>query len=106
LHHDARYWTKPTEFIPDRWDESKRDPTWNHDTRAYIPFTSGTFSCAGKALAMLELRLLITTLVKRFDIVMADDFNHKKFFDDVRSYMTIVKGALPLKIQKRTEPMS
>ncbi|KIW74788.1 hypothetical protein Z517_11558 [Fonsecaea pedrosoi CBS 271.37] len=103
LHHDPRYWTRPTEFVPDRWDEKKRDPTWNHDTRAYIPFSSGTFSCAGRPLAMLEQRLLITTLLRRFDLIMAPDFDHKRFADDIRSYMTIVKGALPLTVRKRRD---
>ena len=101
LHHDPKNWTKPRDFIPERWIESLRDPSWKHDIRAFIPFNGGTFSCIGKPFGLLELRMYVATTIKRFDLVMEPDFDHGKFMGDVRSYMTTVKGALPITIHVR-----
>ena len=101
LHHDAGSWTKALEFIPERWIESERDRSWIHDTRAFVPFTIGTFSCVGKSLAMLELRMLLATVIKKFDFVMAGDFDHKKFWSQHKSFMGTVKGDLPITVRSR-----
>lgn len=101
LHHDPNSWTKPLEFIPERWLESERDPTWNHDTRAFVPFTIGTFSCVGKSLALLELRMLLATVTKKFDLIMAHDFDHKKVWSEHKSFMGTLKGDLPVTVRMR-----
>ena len=101
LHHDSNSWTKPLGFIPERWLESERDPSWNHDTRAFVPFTIGTFSCVGKSLALLELRMLLATIVKKFDLIMAHDFDHKKFWSENKSFMGMLKKDLPIAVQLR-----
>ena len=101
MHHDPVSWTKPLEFIPERWIESERNPTWNHDIRGFVPFTIGTFSCVGKSLALLELRMLLATLVKKFDLAIAFNFDHEKFWSGYKSFMGTVKGDLPMVVRAR-----
>lgn len=101
LAHDPKNFTDPLSFIPDRWNDAVRDATWKHDVRGFLPFTGGTFSCAGRALAMVEMRLFCTRLMRRFDILMPDDFDHDAFMGGVRSYQSLFKKPLPLIIKAR-----
>ncbi|OQV00811.1 hypothetical protein CLAIMM_06259 [Cladophialophora immunda] len=101
LHHDERNWTRASEFIPERWNDATRDPSWTHDVRAFQAFTGGTFSCAGRALAFLELRLFVAKVVRNFDITMPDDFDDAGFIGSIKSYQSLMRGPLMLKIKSR-----
>ncbi|KAJ5172516.1 hypothetical protein N7492_005109 [Penicillium capsulatum] len=52
-----------TEWIPERWDTQ---PELVKDTRSFLPFGQGRYSCVGKDLAMTELLTAITLLVKKY----------------------------------------
>jgi cytochrome P450 len=101
LHRNPENFTEPLRFAPERWSDATRDPSWKHDVRAFIPFTGGTFSCAGRALALLELRLFCARVLKRFNFVMPKDFDNDAFFAVVKSYQSLFKGALPLIVESR-----
>ena len=63
LHRHERYWDRPDEFDPNRWETeagkvSKRE--------AYLPFSSGARVCPGAGFAMMEGVLLLSQLVKNF----------------------------------------
>ena len=103
MHRDANNFTEPLRFEPLRWNEKTRDPSWNHDIRAFIPFTGGTFSCAGKALALLELRFFTVKLVRRFDFELAKGFDQDAFWASVKSYQSLIKGALVVVIKSRED---
>ena len=55
------------EFIPERWLKT-RNKEDAHNTDAYLPFGSGPRYCPGKNLAMLEMKLLISMLMKSFSV--------------------------------------
>jgi cytochrome P450 len=59
MHHDSRYYDKPSEFNPDRWtDEFKRYlPRFS-----YFPFGGGIRGCIGESFAWQEGILLIATV--------------------------------------------
>ncbi|KAJ9606266.1 hypothetical protein H2200_009227 [Cladophialophora chaetospira] len=103
LHHDPNSWTRPLEFIPERWIESERDPSWNHDIRAFVPFTLGKFSCVGKPLAMLELRMLLATIVKKFDFIMDQeiDVEEPDICKKQKSFMGMLGKQLPVTVHLR-----
>jgi cytochrome P450 len=63
-HRDPRYWERPDEFDPARWqgDLAKRLPRY-----AYFPFGGGPRICIGNAFAMMEAVVVIATLASRFD---------------------------------------
>lgn len=58
VHHDPRNFEKPWDFIPERWipDSGFQGV---HNPAAFIPFSLGSFSCIGKPLALLEIRLFL-----------------------------------------------
>lgn len=58
-HHDPDMWPDPYRFDPDRFASPP-------DRFAYIPFGGGPRKCMGMDLALLELRLAIAMIVRRF----------------------------------------
>jgi cytochrome P450 len=57
------------EFKPERWIEHKTGKCpMGHDTKAFIPFGSGPRFCPGKNLAMLEIKLVLSMLMKNFKV--------------------------------------
>lgn len=72
LMKDERYYTRPNEFLPERWlrDGDKRKIDVNPFT--FMPFGFGPRSCIGKRLVDAELEVSIATLMRNFKI----EFNH------------------------------
>ncbi|KAJ5827006.1 hypothetical protein N7447_003769 [Penicillium robsamsonii] len=65
-YRSSRYFSKPHEFIPDRWmDESN----YAGDNRfVFHPFSIGTRSCIGKTFAYANMRLVLAFLLWNFDL--------------------------------------
>ncbi|OLL23065.1 Cytochrome P450 3A4 [Neolecta irregularis DAH-3] len=74
IFRDARYFTQPDAFIPERW----LDPTFRLEQTfgksAHLPFSTGIHSCIGQTygLAQLEMRLTLAYWVSAFDAVLVD----------------------------------
>ena len=75
-HRDERWWPKPEEFDPDRFDvtdpqlatDGSPRPRW-----AYLPFGGGSRSCVGEAFAWAEMILVLATLARRWRFTPAPD---------------------------------
>ena len=65
IHRDSRYFYDAAKFIPERWEEL------SPDTAAYLAFQRGPFTCSGKNLATMQLRMLISCLALRYRIHFA-----------------------------------
>lgn len=61
MHRNPDYWDKPDEFIPDRWN----DPNLNKE--AYMAFGAGPRLCIGEHFAMMEMQLILTTIVNKWN---------------------------------------
>lgn len=63
MHRDARYFTEPLAFRPERWLDGliTRLPPY-----AYFPFGGGPRRCIGQGFAMMEALLVTATLAQRF----------------------------------------
>jgi cytochrome P450 len=61
MHRHPDYWDQPEQFIPDRWN----DPNLNRE--AYMPFGAGPRLCIGEHFAMMEMQLILTTIVNRWN---------------------------------------
>ncbi|MGE0489981.1 MAG: cytochrome P450 [Vulcanimicrobiota bacterium] len=64
LHRDARYFDRPTEFVPERWAQG------SPARYAYFPFGGGTRICIGEGFARMEAVLVLATLAQkvRFEV--------------------------------------
>jgi cytochrome P450 family 2 subfamily J len=69
IHHDKRNWKNPNNFEPENFLEDGKVA----NQEKLIPFGIGRRSCAGEALARMELYLFFTSLVKNFEIRLEKD---------------------------------
>jgi cytochrome P450 len=63
MHRDARFYTAPERFDPERWTVAARE---SRPQFAYFPFGAGTRRCIGESFAWMEGALLISTLARRW----------------------------------------
>jgi cytochrome P450 len=65
VHRDPRYFDRPEEFIPERWenDFAKTLPRC-----AYFPFGAGPRVCIGNTFAQAEVPLLIAMITRQFQL--------------------------------------
>jgi cytochrome P450 len=64
MHRNPEYWERPDEFIPDRWN----DPNLNKE--AYMPFGAGPRLCIGEHFALMEMQLIATEIINKWNFVL------------------------------------
>jgi cytochrome P450 family 628 len=60
---DPRYFTEPDAFLPERWSSQ---PSLMPRKDAFSPFLTGKYSCVGKNLAMMEMRMFLSLFIRSF----------------------------------------
>ncbi|PSP70050.1 cytochrome P450 [Halobacteriales archaeon QH_8_67_27] len=63
VHRDERWYDEPDTFRPERWTEAFRDALPEY---AYFPFGGGPRHCIGMRFALMEAKLVLATLARRF----------------------------------------
>lgn len=71
LHHNSNYFPDPFAFKPERWLETDEDVLRRMHS-AFCPFSLGARGCAGKAMAYLEMSLVVAKTLWYFDFETAD----------------------------------
>lgn len=64
VHHGPRHWPDPERFDPDRYGGDGPKP--NRDF-TYLPFGAGPRGCIGANYAMLQLLMVLSELLRRYD---------------------------------------
>ena len=70
VHRDARFFSDPGSFKPERWAESGTSQA-AHD--AYFPFGAGSRMCVGERFAWTEAILLLATLARSWRVRLLPD---------------------------------
>ena len=83
IHRDARYFHTPEAFLPERW-LSKGAPAGEHNTAAFIPFSYGPAGCVGKNLALMEMRMLVCWVLRRFRFSKAPGFEYEEWEEKIQ----------------------
>jgi cytochrome P450 len=78
----------------------------------YIPFrtihwltvtlSTGPGNCVGKNLALTEMRSVLSSLVRRFNINFAPGYEPKDWEKTLRDQYILMRGKLPVVITERT----
>ncbi|RYO93052.1 hypothetical protein DL762_001315 [Monosporascus cannonballus] len=78
LHHNEEYFPDAFSFIPERWLAPSTPESLDGQAgrgrmhKAFVPFIVGPRACAGKAMAYLEVSLVIAKILWHFDFAPAD----------------------------------
>lgn len=77
IHHSPSIWNPngnqafdPEIFNPDRWDE--RNLT-EQQKQAFIPFSYGPRACVGRNVAEMELALIVSTVMRRYEFELREE---------------------------------
>lgn len=97
VHRNEALFPAPESFNPDRW-LNKDDPERIHALKNHtIPFSTGPRACIGRHIAIVELQLLISSLVRRYDISMEEPDQKLEIFERFQSN----PGPLPIRLSIR-----
>lgn len=94
MHRREALWDNPHAFDPDRFI---RDPSLRGKGSAFLPFGAGPRICVGMAFAMMEAVMALATLVRDFDVQVAEDCYP-------RPLMTVTlrpEGGIPARLVRR-----
>ncbi|KAL8846386.1 MAG: hypothetical protein Q9221_008528 [Calogaya cf. arnoldii] len=69
IQRDPAYWLRPDDFLPERWLVSPGDAL-RPIKGAYRPFSHGPRNCIGQELAMMEMKIIMVLVARRFDIML------------------------------------
>ena len=112
VHRDARNFSPlPDSFWPERWlhaaagAKSVIGMKLVHNPAAFFPFSFGPGNCAGKGLAMQEMRMVISGIIQRFELSLLDGFDAAAYEHDMLDYFILTRPPLPV-IVKRRAPKS
>ena len=66
-HHDPAFWPRANEFLPERW-LAKEGKELYPKQGAWRPFEHGPRACIGKELSVLELKIVLCLIARRFEL--------------------------------------
>jgi cytochrome P450 len=98
IQRDARYFADPLSFLPERWTEEQADAVM--DKRAFMPFSTGAYSCVGQKLAMMEMRSVTANLIRCFEMSFADGEDGQEILKSRDCFSTNV-GKLDVRLRPR-----
>ncbi|KAJ6150089.1 hypothetical protein N7471_001288 [Penicillium samsonianum] len=88
--------TRPEEFLPERWLEGENQQFKDDKKAAFQPFNVGPRNCLGMSFAKVELRMIFARLLWKFDMELLT--NHEEW-EAQRTY--IVWDRCPLRVKVR-----
>jgi cytochrome P450 len=101
LHHDARYFSDPEKFIPERWSPKFKA---SMPRFSYFPFGGGPRSCIGEPLAWVEGIIVLANIINNWKITLEEkDIANIK----LQPLVTLrPKNGIRMKISKRSDTKS
>lgn len=72
VHRDPRFFERPDEFVPERW---QNDFERSLPNCAYFPFGAGPRICIGNTFAMMEMTLALAMMAQRFQFTLTPGQN-------------------------------
>ena len=83
-------------------EDGKSDEVTNWNTAAFIPFSYGPENCAGRNLALVEMRMVVALLMQRFEFRFAGGYDPRKWEEELEDWMVTKLGKLPVVLSHRS----
>lgn len=74
---------------------------FRHNEAAYIPFSYGPMNCAGKNLALLEMRVVVCALMQKFRFKPQKGWDSAEFEKGFKDYFVAARPDLPVVLEAR-----
>ncbi|KAH9029481.1 high nitrogen upregulated cytochrome P450 monooxygenase 2 [Lactarius pseudohatsudake] len=100
IHRDPRNFYTPDAFLPERW-LTNGAPAGEHDTSAFFPFGYGPTICVGKNLALMEMRMLLCWMLRRFRFSKAPGVTYEGWEEKIRDWNVMHHDPLLVRISLR-----
>lgn len=71
-HFSPKYWTNPDNFDPERFSDERSEHT--KVDGAFIPFGGGPHKCLGTKFFMMDGKIILHQLLKRYRLSVPDDY--------------------------------
>jgi cytochrome P450 len=97
---DARHFHTPDMFLPERW-LNKGAPAGAHNTAAFIPFSYGPTMCVGKGLALMEMRMLLCWVLRRFQFSKVPGVNYAEWERNIQDWYVVHQEPLVVNVSLR-----
>jgi cytochrome P450 len=95
---NAQYFGDPARFRPERWTDKAQPAGCPHNPRAHLQFGAGPRVCPGRNLASVEMRLVLSMLMRRFKVSLACD---PQEIDEVMAF-TMLPSRMPVRLAERS----
>jgi benzoate 4-monooxygenase len=97
IHRHKSLYKDPDIFDPERWfDETQL----SNLRKYYIVFSQGPRQCLGRHIAIVELQIVISTLIRRYDIELLTPDQELSIYDRFNSN----PGSMPVRMKRRRLP--
>ncbi len=94
---DPGHFAQPDRYDPDRWLRERNAQAGAHEPRAYLQFGAGPRVCPGRYLAGVEMRLVLSMLMRNFSLSLAVDPARIR---EVLAF-TLMPSAMPVRLVPR-----
>jgi len=94
-HHDPTVFEDPEEFKPERFLSGN----CQHNPFSYLPFSAGVRNCIGQKYGMLEVKVILSTLIRHFRFSVTEE--SKRIVIPCNEIVLKPKTTMPLVITRR-----
>ena len=74
---------------------------FKHNESAFNPFSYGPMNCPGRSLALLTLRMVVSTLVQKFDVQLREGWDPREYAEGYKDYVLALRPELPVLLEAR-----
>ncbi|KAK7888077.1 hypothetical protein LTR67_008954 [Exophiala xenobiotica] len=93
LHHDPEYFPDPWTYKPERWLEDNAADL----QQVFLPFSAGGRGCIGRNVSYLELLVVVSTLMRRYEF----EFEKPDFVLETKDTVNAHPGPMMMHVRRR-----
>nr|AAF80599.1 cytochrome P-450 cyp509A1 [Cunninghamella elegans] len=79
VHHNPNVWHDPETFDPDRWASNGEAEQLAGKGMAWVPFSNGNRQCIGMNFSLLEQRVILGSLLRKYEWTLPEDSIHQDY---------------------------